>query len=49
MMRFRMSFLINMFQGFVDLFQFRSENGEVSANIGGNLLTAVNAGVFFDV
>ena len=44
-----MSFLINDFQGLVDILELRGQNGKVSADIGGYFLTTMNTFVFLDV
>ncbi len=44
-----MPFLVDAFQGLVDLPQLRREQGEVPAGIGGNLFATVYTGVFLDV
>ena len=41
--------LVNLFEGLVYFPQFRGQQGKISTGIGGDLLAAVNAGVFLDV
>lgn len=44
-----MPLLVNVFQGVVDFPELRGEDGEVATGICGNLLAAVDAGVFLYV
>ena len=44
-----MPFLINKFQGPVDVLEFRCKHGKVSAYICGYFFPAMNTFIFFDV
>jgi hypothetical protein len=49
LLRGPMSFLINAFQGLVDILKFWGQGRQVAADIRGHFLAAVNAFVLFDV
>ena len=44
-----MPFLVNAFQGIVDFFHFWRKQGQVPTGICGDLFSAVNTGVLFDM
>ena len=45
----KLDFLVNIFQGIIDFFHFRSQQGQIPAGISGNLFAAMHTGVLFDV
>ncbi len=49
LLRSPMSLLINIFQSFVDILQFRSQVRQVATDISGHFFTAVNAFILLDV
>lgn len=44
-----MSFLIYIFQRFIDVLQLRCQGRKISAHVGGNFFTTMNAFIFLNV